>query len=313
MLKQKTKVPREPNAADALSWMREQALGTNQVLFRGQRQLYPTIPPSLLRQDVSEEDRRRWWQALRRFVSSRSGLAGYGIGSAHDAVAIVQHYLVKSPVIDLTGTPEVALYFAIRNASSETSQVVYAADVGKLKEVGLAISDHDFLALPLEDGGCRHRWLRQDGFTAGLPNWADLDGARALDFARLPGVERFLFRAQPDEVSLVAALGDLETVEGDPLAASVRGMFESIARSMGCLDTVRGMMPPLGTVDAHALLIGELQFLVQRSRALGFSNSDVAEIERMLRDAKDGVWDMGYSASLDYWTDKASAASVSAP
>ena len=305
---------REPSAADALSWMREQVSDTSPVLFRGQRELYPTIFPSLLRQDIAEEDRQKWWRVLRRFVSSRTGIAGYEIRSAHDAVSIVQHYLVKSPVIDLTGTPEVALYFAIKNASREKLQVVYRARVGILQEAGFVVSDHDFLTLPLQEGGLKHRWLRQNGFTVGLPDWTNLDGARTLDFACLPGVEKFLFRAQPHEKALVAALGDLETVEGDPLAASVRGMFESVARSLGCHAKGREMMPCSGTVDAHACLIRELQSLAQRSRALRLPSSDVSEIERLLQDAEYGIWDMGHSASLEYWTDKVNtAASVPEP
>jgi hypothetical protein len=301
-----------PSAADALSWMRERDFGSGQVLFRGQREVHPTVPPSLLRQDVREEDRRRWWQVLRRFVSSRDGLNGYRIGSAHDAVAIVQHYLVKSPVIDLTGTPEIALYFALQNPSPDKPQVVYAADPDMLKAASLTVSDHAFLALPLNAGGTKHRWLRQDGFTVGLADWTDLDGAGAFDFARLPGVEQFLFRAQPQDAALIADLGDLETVEGDPLAAAVRGMFENIARAMGCLETVRAMMPDCGTIDAQASRAHELRFLAQRAGALGFPSADLAEIERLRRDAEDGRWDTGYTASVEYWTGRVSAAGEAA-
>lgn len=304
---------REPSAAAALAWMREQVSANTLVLFRGQKELYPTIAPSLLRQNVGEEDRQNWWRVLRRFVSSRNGLAGYEIRSAHDAVAIIQHYLGKSPVIDMTGTPEVALYFAMKNASPEKLQVVYRARGGILQEAGFVISDHDFLTLPLNEGGLEHRWLRQNGFTVGVSDWTDLDGARALDLASLPGVEKFVFRAEPHEEALVVALGDLEKVENDPLAASVRSVFESVARSQGCLEKVREMMPCSGTVDAHACLIRELQFLVQRARVLDLPSSDVFEIERLLQDAEKGIWDTAYSASLQYWTGKVDAVSVPDP
>jgi hypothetical protein len=228
-------------------------------------------------------------------------------------VAIVQHYLVKSPVLDVTGTPEIALYFAMMDPSATEARVVYAADAAALVAAGLSVTDHAFLALPLEDGGRKHRWLRQDGFTVGHSDWTDLCEAGKLDFVHLPSVGSFTFTMLPGEDDLVANLGDLETVDGDPLAAKVRGVFESIARQLGCLEAVRQLMPASGTIDAHGLLINEIELLILRARALDLPEDDIAEIENLLQSAIGGIWDIGFEASLDYLTRKVGGESSSWP
>jgi hypothetical protein len=305
--------PDGSSAIDALKWMRGRVSGTNQVLFRGQTRIHPTILPSLLRPNMSDEDRRQWWAVLCQFVRSRDGVTGYHIPSPHDAVAIVQHYLIRSPVLDVTGTPEIALYFATRDLSSNEMRVVYAADAAELEAAGLCVTDHAFLALPLEDGGRKHRWLRQDGFTVGPSKWNDLDEARKLDFAHLPGVERCTFTMRPGEQNLVAGLGDLETVEGDPLAAGVRGVFETLARGLGCLEAVRRLMPASGTIDAHGQLIIEIELLIQSARSVGLPKDDITSIENLLRSAVGGIWDTSFEASLAYFTRKVKGESASRP
>ena len=294
-----------PTAADALAWMQSRTDGSAQVLFRGQSYIYPTIVPSLLRDDICADERNRWWAVLRKFVGSRNGLTGYHIRSPHDAVAIVQHYLVRSPVLDVTGDSDVALYFATRRAPSKDLRVVYAVEIGALQAAGLRVTDHAFLALPLQNGGARHRWLRQDGFTVGASDWTDLDAARKLDFACLHGVERFAFKMLPDEDNLVSKLGDLEAIKGDPLAAQVRTAFESVARELGCLEVVERLMPTEGTVAVHSQLIGQIESLIEQAKVRGLSSDDISEIRELLLAAQKGHWDTSWNASLDYWTEKA--------
>jgi hypothetical protein len=289
-------------ARDALEWMRGRS-GNKQVLFRGQNRIYPTVRPSLVRENIEECDRMSWWAVLRRFVASRGGLTGYQL-QPHDAVAVVQHYLVKSPVIDVTGTPEIALYFALMNAGSEQERVVYAVTAEAVEAAGLVVTDHDFLALPFDDGGRMHRWLRQDGFTIGAKDWFDLDRVRELDFARVPGVESFTFRPRPNEFRYAQELGDLETVNGDPLAGKVRAVFEIIAREFGCLDSVRRLLPAAGTVDSRGTLIGEIKDLLERAQRTKMPSGNVASIGALLADAHNDCWDTAHSAALDYWAER---------
>lgn len=290
-------------SADALAWMQEQMADGRQMVFRGQARVYPTIIPSLCRGDtVSDEDRARWYSVLRRFVGNRAGLTGYDIRSEHDAVAIIQHYLVKSPVIDVTGTPEIALYFAMLNPAAEGPRVVYAADVETLRWDGKVVTDHGFLALPPQHGGAMHRWLRQDGYTVGPSEWTHYDEARRLDFQRLPGVTSFTFDMRPEDHRLVAHLGDLETTDGDPLAVKVRSMFSAIAYSLGCLDAVEAMMPARGTIDAKARLAYDIQLLIEKARLTDLSPTVIAEMDRMLPAARGHHWDTSWDAALSYWT-----------
>jgi hypothetical protein len=290
------------SAADALQWMQERASRPGQALFRGQIKVYPTIFPSLLRDTVSEELRNAWWSVTRRFISARDGLTGYQIRSPHDALAVIQHYLIKSSVIDVTGTPEIALYFALLDPASTETRVVYAADEAVLKGAGWVVTDHAFLALPLSQGGFKHRWLRQDGFTIGAANWGDLHAARTLDFLQLPSVASFTFRRRPGDEALVSSLGDLETVEDDPLASAVRAVFESIADATGCLAAVRQLIPEASTLDAQAQLVAEIEDLIARARALGRSAEDLAQLNRLLSAAKSRYWDTSWSAALDLWS-----------
>lgn len=257
--------PPEESAA-ALRWMQGRAARPGQALFRGQVKVYPTVVPSLLRSTVSDACRDAWWDVTRHFISARNGLTGYQIASPHDALAVIQHYLIKSPVIDVTGTPEIALYFALADPTSTATRVVYAADEATLRHAGYVVTDHAFLALPADQGGLKHRWLRQDGFTIGISDWKDLHAARKLDFLKLPNIERYTFHRRPGDEKLVSSLGDLETVAGDCLASAVRGMFESIAHARGHLAAVRELIPEASTLDPHARLIAKIEDLSSRGR-----------------------------------------------
>jgi hypothetical protein len=285
--------------------MLSRASGTAPILFRGQSRVYPTVYPSLLRDNVSEQDHLSWWSVTRKFISSRNGLAGYSIPSPHDALAIVQHYLLKSPVIDVTGTPKIALYFALAEQASGATRVVYAADAAVLGGTGLVVTDHAFLALPLEQGGRKHRWLRQDGYTVGVHKWENLEASRNLDFAHCDGVEPFTFQFRDDDKDLVKLLrkefGDLEDIEGDPLAGKVRSVFEIIARATGSMKAVQRLIVGTKTLDAHGQLVAEIERLIEKAQRFGRSEIVSAQLQDLLTAAKSPCWDMGGEASLDYW------------
>jgi hypothetical protein len=288
-------------ASDALDWMRELSTSGEPMLFRGQTDVYPTILPSLLRPEVSQEDRSKWWAVTRRLISSSSSLTGYKIRSPHDVLAITQHYLQKSPVIDMTATPEIALSFALGTQSKGGDRVVYAIASETVKDQGLAVSDHDFLARPMADGGKAHRWLRQDGFTIGTAQWEDLAQARNLDLLLIPGLKSFHFTKHDGEESIVKDLGDLEAIEGDDLAVKVRGVFENLARSMGHLDAVRRLLPQSGTIDGHAKLLNEIGQLIERAQSLKRPKSEIEELESLRNAAYGSHWDTAWDASLDFW------------
>ena len=71
------------------------------------------------------------WALCRWFQKAAAGVTGYSIPNEHDRLAILQHYIGRSPVIDLTATPEIALYFALSGAISGSTCVVYSLDRSK--------------------------------------------------------------------------------------------------------------------------------------------------------------------------------------
>jgi hypothetical protein len=292
----------DPSARDALDWMEKLSSGGRNLLFRGQSRVYPTILPSLLRNNVTEEERNAWWTVLRWFGVARNGVTGYGIKSPHDVLALVQHYLLLSPVIDLTGTPIIALYFAMANASSDDPRVVYAVEREELAKHDLIVTDHDFLILPPGEGGLEHRWLKQDGFTVGARDWTNLDAAGKLDFVALSMVKQFTFRASPGELALIEALGDLEAVKDDPLAASVRTAFEDVANHLGYLDELLPRLRNTRTIDCHQLRIDKIEQLLCHARERNFPNFELEEIGRLLKQAVNRGWDTSWQAGLDKWT-----------
>jgi hypothetical protein len=180
--------------------------------------------------------------------------------------------------------------------------VVYAADAAVLENTGLVVTNHGFLALPLNKGGLKHRWLRQDGYTVGVPNWQNLEASRNLDFARCVGVECFTFESCSDDTDIVRNLGDLETIEGDPLAASVRAVFESIAIATDSSEAVGRLIAGTKTLDAKGKLIVEIESLIEKAQQFGRSEKDLAQLQALLAAANSQYWDTSWEASLNHWS-----------
>jgi FRG domain len=298
------------SASEALNWMRAlQSDGNSpakRVLYRGQSRVYGDVFPSLFRPNLSEEEREVWWRATQGFVEARNGVTGFLVRSHHDAIAMVQHYLVRSPVIDVTMTPEVALYFALLGQSTEEMRVVYAIEAEAVEAAGYVVTDHDFLVLPPDQGGIRHRWVLQDGLTIGASKWDDLYTASKLDLLRLSGLRKFYFKKQPEDYYLVSNLGDLETIEKDKLAGKVRSVFEAAARHNGCLEAVLKLMPTKGTVDLHAKLVAEIDELIKAASQFGFSESDITEIQKLREAATGGYWDTAWDCGFEVWKQRVS-------
>jgi hypothetical protein len=289
------------SASDALDWMKHLCSRGERLLFRGQSRVYDEIRPSLFRQSLCEGDRDVWWSVTKRFVNVRHGVTGFAIKSPHDAIAVVQHYLLKSPVVDVTMTPEVAIYFSLLGPSADEKRVVYAIEAKDVFDAGYHVTDHSFLALPPSDGGLEARWLRQDGFTIGATVWDDLDSARSLDLLKLKGLDSFEFKSQSEDGELFSGLGNLEKTEGDPLAQSVRSVFEISAISLRCLEVVQRLMPLKGTVDGRAKLVEQISELLDGVRQLGFSEDDIVKIERLKDMAGGEGWDTSWDAEFEYW------------
>lgn len=149
--------------------MKELKAANTNILFRGQNKEYNTIAPSMFRQNETKQIAvLRLCNEIHRYAG---GITGYHLNNSLEELGLLQHYLELSPMLDLTGTPEVALYFSMLNRSNENPQIVYAFDKNVMKESGLEVVDHGFLLLPMSQQGYECRWIMQDGYGVCLKDW----------------------------------------------------------------------------------------------------------------------------------------------
>jgi FRG domain len=290
-------------ALEALAWMKRQVNDSgDNVLFRGQNRVWETIKPSITRDN--EETMAVMWNICRQFQFAASGIAGYSIRNEHDRLAILQHYIGRSPVIDLTGTPEVALYFAFLNAEPGRKCVVYAVNKLIAASPEVIFSKHSFLAMPLQAGGAQHRWLRQDGYSVGPKEWRRIDRVQNFDLLRLSGVYSQCFTKTASDEKLISNLGDLEDIARDPLALRVRGVISSIIRSLN-LETpeITKILEASKTRDPVAELCEEIDALISITSRLK-SPGELLTTLNNLRGAVGNNWGTSFECTLDVTSKK---------
>lgn len=286
------------SASEALAWMKAQKDPNNKILFRGQTQVYPTIKPSITRDDPKTQN--DMWTICHDFHRAAMGVTGYLIKNEHDRLSILQHYIRRSPVIDLTGTPEIALYFAILGAEIRQKCVVYSVDRSKAEVPGVVFSDHSFFfALPLEDGGLKHRWIKQDGYSVGPDNWFDSNKVEEFDLLELDGVSCMCFEKGPNDAKLVAELGDLESLDDDPLASKVRGVVTSIAKSRGVYSYgIRKILENSETRDPHGERTAEIDCTIAKAKEVNAPPELIQKLENLKRESEGISWDTSFDVTL---------------
>ena len=226
-------------------------------------------------------------------------LTGYPIEKVHDRLSILQHYIGRSPVIDLTGDPEIALYFALLGDSTEDEdRVVYAIDVKRAAKSGVVFSNHAFLALPLGSGGEKHRWVRQDGYSVGPTDWQNAEEVENFDLLELGGVSSRRFKKGTGDDKLVEHLGNLESTKDDPLALKVRGNVQSLAKFLGVLTPcVEAILNASSTVNPDDLLRQEIDELVTLADRLGDEDT-IRELSKLKTYVGSEYWGTGFVGTL---------------
>jgi FRG domain len=159
------------------------------------------------------------------------GLSGYRHRDRIDTLAILQHYGYPTPMVDFSGTIDVALFFAFwaGDASKVSTPTLYVLDRMAAALAGdnapLIVVDHDFLSFPFPDG-LRVRWLRQDGFAVMASDWKNSGAARAMNLAAVPGLLQAYSLTASDRAQPSLSLLD---IDGDPVAGVIRGLVEAAA------------------------------------------------------------------------------------
>jgi hypothetical protein len=158
------------------------------------------------------------------------GIAGYQVQYYEDALAILQHYGWPTPLIDWSGTLDVAAFFALLYSLPGRQAVIYVLDLNLIPPnvaSQLWIIDHDFITIPLQHGGFRHRWLRQDGFAATTPNWRAAPAARGFDMLQLglgPALTAHPFTVSPGARTPIRGL---LSIRHDPMPRKLKSMLLS--------------------------------------------------------------------------------------
>ena len=294
------------SASEALAWMQAQKKSDRKMLFRGQTKVYCTIGPSITRKDYDQQTQNEMWSICHDFfyACGKGGVTGYAIENAHDRLSILQHYIRRSPVIDLTGTPRVALYFAILGAEIGQECVVYSIDRSQAEASGVVFSDHPFFILPLEEGGLQHRWVKQNGYSVGPEDWSDSSKVEEFDLLKLDGVSCMCFEKGPDDEKLVAELGDLESLDDDPLASKVRGVVTSIVRSHGVYSPgIQKILENSKTRDPHGERTAEIDCMIARAKKVNAPPKLIQTLEKLKRASEGISWETSHDATL-YWVKK---------
>ena len=211
-----------------LAPLRKQTLtsGKPRYLFRGQSQVYPSVNSTFARINANDECLvSQAYTTFRYAETICKGLRGYTINQL-EGMAVLQHYGWPTPLIDLTGTPEVAVFFALRNAKVGDRAVIYSIDCTKLPANAIIV-DHDFFTHELDDGGLSHRWVHQDGFAIAPENWQNALACRDFDLL----AQRFSNIVTPYEFSVQAGdksnINDVYNIKGDPIPEGLQYLLRS--------------------------------------------------------------------------------------
>jgi len=211
--------------------------GRPRFLFRGQRATYPSIKSTFARIPVTDMEIGQAYTVYRYAKQICQGLRGYMIDHL-DGVAVLQHYGWPTPLIDLTGTLEVAVFFALQGAAVGSRAVIYVVDTEKLPEQAVVV-DHTFLTHTFDDGGRQHRWLRQDGFALTTRDWRAATDAREFDLLTAP----FRSALEANEFSVTGAehcdLADVLSMADDPIPQHLQSLLK-----LFCDHQFEGVLAP---------------------------------------------------------------------
>ena len=156
--------------------------GLPKFLFRGQTTNYQNLTPTFARLNDDGNLIGQCYTTFQFFTQRlATGLYGYRI-EPHEALAVLQHYGFVTPQIDLTGTIDIAIFFATDNLQEGNKPVIYIVDTEKIKEQhNIIVTNHFFLVKEIEDDGLNNRWLRQDGYAIMPKDWFMTSVGRKFD------------------------------------------------------------------------------------------------------------------------------------
>ncbi|WP_203296533.1 FRG domain-containing protein [Luteirhabdus pelagi] len=275
------------NETNPLEWMVNLKNYNPDILFRGQRKVYPTINPSLFRESADKIDAVRL--LTKRLSKYSTGITGYKISNRIHEIGILQHYLEISQMIDLTGTPEVAIFFALLNSKKEEEQVIYAFEKSRLINSHLSVLELDLILKPLANNGLNCRWWRQDGYGV-YKN--ELSNFNILDYPH----QEFRFNKTSIEENIAAKIGDLMSVQEDEIANSVYAFLHLITEKYELNKALSKELNNLPVKNPKVTLVEEIYNLRERYKEKGL---DVTQFDKFINAVNQNYWNTSWDAGLD--------------
>ncbi len=291
-------MPKNLNTSAVLTWMKELKHENPNFLFRGQNREYNTISPSMFRENETKQ-----LAVLKLCVEIHkysSGITGYRLNNSLEELGLLQHYLELSPMLDLTGTPEVALYFSLLKHHTETPQIIYAFDQSDLKENGLEIVNHDFLLLPIDQKGYQCRWIMQDGYGVCLKDWRNLESSKnfnLLDYKH----QKFIFNVGEIELKTAENLGNLLDVKEDRVAERIFNILYMLSENLNIQDVISKELNRYGFTDPKKSLdtfINSLILIAKRK------NIYIEELNNLKKANNENYWDTSFDVALEFYENK---------
>jgi hypothetical protein len=196
-------------------------------LFRGQPARYASVSCLIARFDPWDELAFGQHYTICRYARTGhiGGLQAHGFPPIleDDAVAVLQHYGMRTPFIDLTSDLETALYFAVYDTQPGEHCHLYVLDWKKLPGEYKVVS-HEFA---LGEHPPSNRWTRQKAFSIAPRDWHQATSIRDWDLLNSPAykaIDRFTFEA---DHSLLALGPSLLSKASDPLPRLIRASLQS--------------------------------------------------------------------------------------
>ena len=279
------------NNQKAIEWMNKIRDENPNILFRGQNCDYENIAnPSVFRE--SDIKKRAIFHLCSEFKRYTSGITGYPIKNKYDKLALVQHYFEVSPVLDLTATPEIALYFSLLNSDKvDKPQVIYAFDSTILEKQNLIITDHSFLLLPLTENGQNCRWIRQDGFSVCKK---DLSNFNILEFL----YDKFEFSANEMDREFLSKNKNLLSTENDSVYNDISHLLIKLIEELDYSILLKKELERLNSnyKPTVKMKLSELKVLAEKNEL----ENHLEKIIELQKRFEIGTWGTEWDAELQF-------------
>lgn len=209
---------------------------TPRFLFRGQTARYQQATSFISRPNLSVVERGQAYTALQRATFLRTQLKQslpLPLDESH-VLALLQHYGWPTPYLDLTDSPDVAVFFALAGYRGPGPAVVYVVDTAQLPQGCSLVAHEDLMDFP-GYAQMNLRWQKQRAWALAANGWPDMLNVKSVDLedARYAAATSCILYTPGDlddaGVGDLMRLGNLEIAERlqSQMTILCRGLFQN--------------------------------------------------------------------------------------